>query len=112
MYTILDIADPTNPTVLSGRIINNWVNDVVAIGNYLYISNGENGMAIENIQIPSQPYPLAQLELNGITMGINIVGSLAFLSQCPPYSRVPQGPWGIMVVNVGNPANPIVQGTY
>ncbi|OGC92833.1 MAG: hypothetical protein A2W25_01230 [candidate division Zixibacteria bacterium RBG_16_53_22] len=111
-YTILDIADPADPIVISGRIINNSVNEVVAAGHYLYISNGENGMAIENIQFPSQPEPASQLELNGVTTGLNLVGSLAFLSQYPPYSRVPQGPWGIMAVNVSNPTNPVVQGVY
>ncbi|MBC8203573.1 MAG: hypothetical protein H8E91_07070 [Planctomycetes bacterium] len=78
--------------------------------DYLYIGAGENGLLIYDITNPDSVYSVAEVNLGGMVVDVEIVSQLA-----PPgvddYAVVANADFGLQMVDVTDPLNPIEIGT-
>ncbi len=102
---ILDISNPASPVLVNDQISTNGVvNDLIynSATQNLYITLGENGLEIWDVQNINSPQHLSSLLLN-------------YFSTTPPATKMSAKPGfvfiaaeyaGIITVNVSNPASP------
>ncbi|MDD3793628.1 MAG: hypothetical protein PHI37_02365 [Candidatus Gracilibacteria bacterium] len=112
--TILDISNPTSPTLVSQILNNNGTirldgaAGIVKDGNYLYVaSQVSDALQIINVANPASPTAAGQI-VNGTTLngarGITKSGNYVYVV-CDTYDA-------LQVINVTNPASPSITGTY
>ncbi|PKK84678.1 MAG: hypothetical protein CVT49_02320 [candidate division Zixibacteria bacterium HGW-Zixibacteria-1] len=106
---IIDISDPLNPTKL-GWIINNgdsWGMDIS--GDYAYITGGYSGVWVADI---AQPEDASIIDF--INFGKNdrngLVGYLIDVELQDNYAYVSVEGAGLTVLDISDPANPVVMG--
>ena len=99
-FQILDISDPTNPTLLSTTLAEvNAINDVRVIDGIAYIAAGTSGLIVMDVSDPTQPTLLTEYALEAYTFLIDIEDGVAYLP-------TQYGPSLIHAVDISNPAQP------
>ena len=71
-------------------------------GTFAYIGEGRN-LVVLNISSPSSPSKVGQVTLPGLVRGVALLGSFAYVAD-------QEG--GIQVVDISNPASPLIRGAY
>jgi hypothetical protein len=101
--SIIDITNPSNPTLKGSYAGEGW--DVQVIGNYAYIANGYSGLQIVNISDPTAPTLINNFLGSPFyrQRGIEIVGN---------YAYVANELQGLLIIDISNPSAPILKGTY
>ena len=78
--------------------------------DYLYVCERENGLSIYDITNPDGIYYVSQVNLGGLVVDVEVVSQLA-----PPgvddYAVVANADFGLQMVDVSDPLNPIEIGT-
>ena len=101
---IVDISDPTKPVYKSGIWVEGYHQAVNVIGNYAYVCNygtsSAYGLAVVNIADRTKPVFVTQIPLNRVA-GLVFDGN---------YAYVAAGDSGLVILNVVNPAAPVVIG--
>ena len=100
--SIANISDPANPTLV-GRWSNPniWAGGVFVAGNYAYLVT-DIGLGIFDISDPANPIQVGGLAGGGSCEAF-ISGSYAYIAAFTN---------GFQVVNISNPTNPVLAGTY
>jgi hypothetical protein len=93
---MVNIADMTNPKITHFRTTGKWIQEVKRGGNYLYAAAKNNGLLIFQIS-GDQLQQIGQLATGFNTNGLQVEDDLVYLAD---------GPGGLAVVNVANPASP------
>lgn len=78
------------------------VSNVVVVGNYAYAGQGQDMLVID-ITEASNPSEVGKLTTSSVVNGIAVAGN---------YAYVADGENGLVVVDITNPAVPIIVGTY
>jgi hypothetical protein len=98
---IIDISDSTNPIPVSTTFILNGIYRILVEGNYAYL--GDNGFAVYDISNPASPNRIDYLSgFNDRNM--QKIGNVIFIA-CRDWG-------GLKIINVSNPSNPILTGSY
>lgn len=117
---ILDLADPQRPA-LRGRYLparpypgefQNPVGGVAVVGAYAYVAAGQSGLLILDVSAPEQPILISQISVGAYAAEVQVIGKLAYVAYRVPYSRMLNARAGIGIVDVSNPAAPILIGSY
>jgi hypothetical protein len=101
---IVDLADPTHPTEI-GRFPFLFATAVEAHGNLVYVASSTDGgiFKILDVSNPSAPHELTSLDTSK-TMDLTVRGNYSFLADESNLGAI----GGLRVVNVSDPANPLV----
>ncbi|MHA2002900.1 MAG: LVIVD repeat-containing protein [Candidatus Thorarchaeota archaeon] len=94
--TIFDISDPTSPLLLSHvDTVDAW--GVYVYDNYAFIATEGAGLAIVDVQDPTQPGEPMYVHLGGYAEGVFVEEDYAFVAN---------GGAGMAVVGISDPMNP------
>jgi hypothetical protein len=107
---ILDIRDPASPIELGHCLEPNDASAVDVQGHYAYVceswhvdNDPTGGLWIIDISIPSNPFSVGFLELDGPMQAVSVEGN---------YACVAGWAIGMHVVDITNPLNPVLAGSY
>ncbi|WP_321416950.1 PGF-pre-PGF domain-containing protein [uncultured Methanomethylovorans sp.] len=100
---IMDISDPSSPTLVGSCDTAGTAWDVVVSGNYAYIADHNGGLAIVDISNPASPVVTGTCGTTGNALGVFVSGNYAYLAD---YAN------GISIVDINNPSSPKLVGTY
>jgi hypothetical protein len=99
---IIDISNPANPVLISSIPDNNYPQDVIVKGNYLFVTDYRNSMKIIDISNPSNPILVSNYPTAYFGKQVIVEGEYAFL----------RGYGGIEIVNVTDPFHPYLIDIY
>lgn len=96
---ILNVSDPTGPTVLGQtNVLPGVVIDVAVAGNYAYVADYDGGLRIISAADPSHPTEVGFYNTPGLAYGVAVVGNYAYVATVN-FS-------GLLIIDVSNPAAP------
>jgi hypothetical protein len=104
---VIDTRVP-RPEVVSSFAVPSTVNDIALVGSRAYVTYGANdglpkGLLIVDLSIPSLPSVIGSVDMTKPALGVAVSGSLAFVGNMTD---------GLRVVDVSDPGNAAVIGTY
>jgi len=97
-FEVFDFSDPLNPVSLAVEPVAGPTNDLVLIGDRLYLSASGAGLVIFDVSDPSNPVNLGELATPGTANEIVIEYPFAFMAD---------GPGGLRVIDISEPAVPV-----
>jgi hypothetical protein len=99
---VIDITDPTNPTIVGYVDMECNPQDVYVSGNYAYMASGEQGLQVVNISDPTNPTIVGSVNTPDDPRGVYVSGNYAYVVG-----------WGsgLQVVDITDPANPTIVGS-
>lgn len=98
---ILNVADPANPLLVKTVDTAGNASDVAVDGNYAYVADGDNGLVIVNISNKASAAVVGTYVTNTVR-GVDVQSNRAYL--------VNGAGCDLLVVNVSNPAVPLLAG--
>jgi hypothetical protein len=102
---IFDISDPVNPQFISRyAALTSVAQDIRALGDYVYVADGNGGMEVINVSDPSLPYTAGYCSLPDGATGIDVSWPFVFVSD---YIL-----GGVQVVDATVPELPFVTAFY
>lgn len=93
---IYDVSDPTNP--VGGKTFGAAANGVAVSGNYAYLAQRDEGLAICDVSDAAHPVIVAQTNNGGAGYGVALSGNHAYLANAND---------GLRVYDVSDPAHPV-----
>lgn len=96
-FLILDISDPTSPTLLSRVFCGQFVEEIRVVSSRAYVAAGTAGLKIFDISDPTSPILIGTYDPPGPVIGVDSDGSIA-------YAADPEG--GLQIVDVSVPSMP------
>jgi len=99
---VIDISDPSSPTLIGSCKTSGYANDVCVSGNYAYMVAGQ-GLQIIDISNPSSPVLVGSCDTPGRACDIHVSGNYAYVAdeRC-----------GLQIIDISNPISPILAGYY
>lgn len=99
---IIDISNPSSPTLKGSCDTPGYARDISASGNYVCIAD-KNDFVIVDISNPSYPGLKEIYNTIGMSKSISISGNYAYVAD-----------WdnGLLIVDISNPSSPILTGSY
>jgi len=135
---IFDISDKSDPALLGYYDSPSFAWGVFVLGNYAYLANGPSGLNIIDVSTPSSPSHDRFVEVDGDALDVFVLGNYAYVAHSNGmaivdlgsdsvtefttigsvysvtvsgnFAYVPSQGEGFLIVNVTNPANPILEG--
>lgn len=108
-FSIVNVSDPTSPTLSSALNLGGDINGVFVSGNYAYLASGDNSkeLVVINVSNPSSPSEVGSLNLSGNqdATDVFVSGNYAYLS------RISSGNPEFYIINISNPASPSLTGS-
>jgi hypothetical protein len=100
---VIDVSDPSVPVLVGSVDTPGVAQDVVVRGNLAYLADGSGGLRIIDVSAPAVPLEVGFLSSGGSVAGVDVneARTLAVLAQGST----------VTVVNVSNPATPVVLGS-
>lgn len=82
-FTIIDVSDPSNPTLKGNLSLNGTPTNIEISGNYAYVTSTDNSAELQVIDITDETNPSVEdtLDLAGTTdaMGVYVLGTTAYV---------------------------------
>jgi hypothetical protein len=102
---VIDVSNPASPVEVGFLEKPGFALDVEVVGDLAYVGfsssiNSDRGLWVIDISSPASPMEVGFLDTSGIPYGLAVVGTLAY---------VVGGPSGVRVIDVSNPASPVVE---
>ncbi len=94
---VLDISDPTSPTVVGGVDTSGIAYNVHVSGSYAYVASGSGGLQIVDISDPESPTIVSSVATPAQALGVYVSGSSAYVAG---------GDSGLHIMDISDPANP------
>ncbi|MFM6407060.1 MAG: hypothetical protein ACKPGT_21250, partial [Microcystis sp.] len=95
---IIDISNPTNPTLKGNYDTNGVAGDVEVVGNYAYLTDDMAGLKIIDISNPTNPTLIGYYDdYSTVAYGVEVVGNYAYVAD---YFD------GLKIIDVSNFNNP------
>ncbi|MCX6584191.1 MAG: hypothetical protein NT166_28795 [Candidatus Aminicenantes bacterium] len=99
-FKVLNISDPSSPTLL-GTIDSLYSEHIFVNGNYAYAIGDSTGLTVIDISTVGHPEVKGSLSLGEATYGIFVSGNYAYIT----------GERRLMVIDISNPASPVLTGS-
>ena len=100
---IIDVSDPTHPSVVSHLTTPGSAYDVAIQGAIAYVADGSEGLRLVDISDATWPREISYYDTPGIARGVTVSGEYAYIAD---------GEAGLHVVNVADPAHLASAGFY
>lgn len=97
-YTIIDVSDKSNPKVI-GYLLDVH-NDIAPAGYYGFIPMGSKGLSV--VEFSDRMIPVEKVSLEGTFNGLTLKGNYIYAT----------GGGVLKVIDISNPENPIIVGSY
>jgi hypothetical protein len=97
---IIDITDPTTPTLKGSYQNAISVNSLAISGNYCYLANDNAGLKILDISNPNLPSVIGSIDTVGIARGVSVSGKEVYVAS---------DSGGIQIIDIKDPTNPTVK---
>ncbi|MBD3353032.1 MAG: hypothetical protein GF364_16245 [Candidatus Lokiarchaeota archaeon] len=101
---VVDVSDPTNPTLLGYEQFDYYAYDVFVLSNTAYVASGPKGLRTVNITDPANPDYMSNYETDMNTWEVVVIDDLAYTAN------------GIMdglkIINVSDPYAMTLKGSY
>ncbi len=101
--TIVDISDPSNPTVVTSLDLPGHAQDVSLSGNLAVVATGYDGIRTVDVTTPSTPFEVGSLDLAQYAHEVDVVGLYAYVANDSD---------GLRIINIGDPAHPVEAGSF
>jgi hypothetical protein len=130
-FTVLNVADPEHPAIVSQYPVFGSVLDVKAQGHWGFLSNGSCGLQIIDVSDPANPDIIARFQLPSSSSAYSFAGQIAIydtilvfadvgpyvfdmegLSCYPWYNPDGPHPGDLTILGISDPANPNLLGYY
>lgn len=99
---ILDISNPTTPTLVGSYNTPDSAFAVTLAGKYAYVADGVSGLQIIDITNPANPTFVGSLDTPVSARDVTVAGDYAYVADL----------FSMRIINISNPASPILAGTY
>ncbi|MDD1458344.1 cadherin domain-containing protein, partial [Dolichospermum sp. ST_sed7] len=93
---IIDISNPTTPTLKGNYDTSGLAYGVQVVGNYAYVADYTSGLQIIDISNPTTPTLKGNYDTSGYALGVQVVGN---------YAYVADSDGGLKIINVSEFAN-------
>lgn len=103
---VIDLSDLSNPTLIGQYDTPGSTSDVKVSGNYAYIADLMGGLRIADISDPGNPAEVGVLDSVNVSK-LTVSGNYAYIANYID----PNDPYWIGVVDISNPANPVLKGS-
>jgi hypothetical protein len=100
---VIDISDPTTPTLAGSYNTTGNAKDVCVSGDYAFVADDLDGLAVIDISDPTTPTLAGSYNTMGNAWGVSVEGDYAFVGG---YST------GLQVIDISDPTTPTLAGTY
>ena len=100
---ILNVGEPTAPTLVAGYDTPGYAQGVAVKGNYAYVADGEGGLLVVDVSSPSSPAPAGNCATGGFAYGVAVSGD---------YAYVGGGAGGLYVIDITDPTRPAMIGSH
>ncbi|MCX5983875.1 MAG: DUF4347 domain-containing protein [Nostocales cyanobacterium LacPavin_0920_SED1_MAG_38_18] len=100
---IIDISNPTTPTLKGNYNTSGNASNVQVVGNYAYVADQNSGLQIIDISNPTNPTLKGNYDTSGHARGVQVVGN---------YAYVADGYSGLQIIDISNPTTPTLKGNY
>ncbi|MBO1067209.1 MULTISPECIES: DUF4347 domain-containing protein [Nostocales] len=100
---IIDISNPTTPTLKGNYNTSGNASNVQVVGNYAYVADQDSGLQIIDISNPTNPTLKGNYDTSGHARGVQVVGN---------YAYVADGYSGLQIIDISNPTTPTLKGNY
>jgi hypothetical protein len=100
---IIDISDPTGPSLVGTYDTPDWASDVAVAGHHAYVADYNSGLQVIDIYDPASPVLAGQFDMVGAGHGIAVSGD---------YAYVPWGAYGLRIIDIEDPTTPTLVATY
>jgi len=103
---IIDLSDLGNPNLVGQYDTPDYTYDVYVSGNYAYVADLAGGLRIADISDPNNPTEIGSLDSVNV-FKLTVAGNYAYTIDYVD----PNDPYQVCVVDVSNPANPLMTGS-
>jgi hypothetical protein len=103
VFYVVDIADPTDPEVLSYVESDGRASHLVLDGDLLYLAAVGAGVEIYDVSVPTSPRRISQVPISGWGLRMDLQPGRLFVAAHDQ---------GLVIVDVSDPENPYVQSQY
>ena len=100
---IIDISDPSIPTVVGGYDTGSYPFDLEVSDQYLYIADRDNGLIIVDVSDPGQVVEVGSQNTPGEAYDVEISSTHAYIADRT---------FGVRIIDISNPAVPQETGAY
>jgi hypothetical protein len=104
---IIDVSDPTAPTLLGFYDTQGYTYDITVVGNIAYLAegraNGDGYLRSIDVSDPTAPTPLGLYKTQNKARCVTVVDEVAYFA----YENN-----GVLLIDVSNPAKPKLLGSY
>ena len=97
---VLDVSDPSQPTLTTNLAFRSGVQDVRVEGQYAYFTH-HGGLSVLNVSNPGNPQQIAEYKLSWTLESFCLAGNLAYTVN---------GNAGLEIIDISNPARPALIG--
>ncbi len=106
---MVDISNPSSPTILGSYDTDGFARDVAMSGNYAYVADGI-GLVIVDISVPSSPTLTGTYDTIGFATGVTVSDNYAYVAD--DGKGIFDGSNGLAIVDISDPSSPTLAGTY
>jgi len=99
---VIDIADPTNPTIVGSADTPDRAYGVYVSDNYAYVADYESGLQVIDVSDPTNPTIVGSADTPGYARDVYVSGN---------YAYVADGDSGLQVIDISDPTNPTIVGS-
>jgi hypothetical protein len=90
-------TDGNNKLISQKNLLKGWSNGIFVAGDYAYLANGNDGLAIVNIKDNKNPYLESQIDTAGYANAVCIYNDTAYVAD---------GESGLQIISIKDKANP------
>jgi type II secretory pathway pseudopilin PulG len=110
-FFVIDIANPTFPSILGTLSVRDHVNDLDVSGNYVYLATADSDkeLIVVDVSNPASPVEASSFDIPGASQAndVSVEGSYAYVVT----QSVADGP-ELRIFDVSNPLSPILSGGF
>ncbi len=99
---IINIATPSNPTLIGIYTTPRFTNGVQVVGTTAYVAAWDS-LQIINIATPSNPTLIGRYETPGVAFKVQVIGNTAYMAGLDA---------GLLIINITTPSHPTLIGNY
>jgi hypothetical protein len=100
---MIDISDPTSPSIAGSHDTPGFAWDVAISGDYAYVADCPTGLRVIDISDPTSPSLAGNFDTPGYIHTIAVSGDYAYVADASS---------GLQVIDISDPASPSLAGSY
>lgn len=90
-------AHENNKLISQKNFLRGWSNGIFVSGDFAYLANGDDGLAIVNIKDTENPYLESQIDTNGFANAVFVYNDIAYVAD---------GSSGLQIISIKDKTNP------